>query len=273
MNSHHRKTALVSVEPGKKINLKAIDPESSGDYTSKLEPRERLVELHEAISEFQRRLYAESRQSLLIVMQAMDTGGKDGALKSLFTGINPAGVRETSFKAPNATELEHDFLWRIHAAAPAQGYIGVWNRSHYEDVLAVRVRKLAPEKVWRPRYEQINNFEEILHEGGTTILKFFLHISKDEQKKRLQARLDNPEKHWKFNPSDLDDRKMWDEYQEAYEDALTHCSTKIAPWHIVPANKKWARDIAIAEIVAHTLEKMDPQYPEDKFDASKIVIE
>lgn len=266
-------TSLITVEPKHKIRLKQVDADAKGDYKTKDEPKKRLAELLERRDDLQERLYAEAKQSLLIVFQAMDTGGKDGATKKLLEGMNPAGIRVSSFKAPTRIELAHDFLWRIHAQTPEAGTTGVWNRSHYEDVLIARVHELVPKKVWSKRYRQINDFEQMLVESGTTILKFYLHISKDEQKERLQARLDDPAKHWKFNTGDLEERKLWDDYQKAYEDALNECSTDAAPWHVVPSNHKWARDIAIAEKVNATLEKMDPKFPDIKFDPKTIVFE
>ena len=267
------KTPLVEVHPGKKVRLRDVDPGATGEYSSKEETLDRLHQLRERLSTLQEALYAESRRSVLIVLQAMDTGGKDGALKSLMTGINPAGVRVTSFKAPSSEELAHDFLWRVHQHVPPKGMIGVWNRSHYEDVLIVRVHQLVSRKVWQTRYEDINDFERLLTNNGVTLLKFYLHISKEEQKDRLQARLDNPDKHWKFNPGDLEERKLWDDYQRAYEDAINNCSTAHAPWMVVPANKKWARNIALAEAVVAALEKMKPQYPKADFDPQNIVID
>lgn len=266
-------TNLITVRPGHKIRLKDVDASAKGDYKAKDETKARLAELLERRDDLQERLYAEGKQSLLIVLQAMDTGGKDGALKRLLEGMNPAGLHVASFKAPSKDELAHDYLWRVHAQAPARGFIGVWNRSHYEEVLIARVHNLVPEKTWRKRYKQLNDFEEMLVENGTTILKFYLHISKDEQKERLQARLDDPNKHWKFSTGDLEERKFWDDYQAAFEDALNKCSTEAAPWHIVPANHKWARDIAIAECVTDALDKMNPQFPEVVFDPKTIVIE
>jgi len=267
------KTSLVTAVPGKKIRLRDISPDETGGYKSKEETLARLEKLRERLAQLQETLYAEDRRSVLIVLQAMDTGGKDGALKSLLTGINPAGVQVTSFKAPSLEELDHDFLWRIHRAAPPRGIIGVWNRSHYEDVLVTRVHGLIGKKVWRARYQSINDFEDLLSDNGVTILKFYLHISKDEQKERLQARLDDSSKHWKFNPDDLEERKLWNDYQAAYEDAINHCSTAQAPWMIVPANNKWARNIALSEAVVAALEKMKPQFPQPKFDPKTIVIE
>jgi PPK2 family polyphosphate:nucleotide phosphotransferase len=267
------KTPLIVVRPGKKVRLRDVDPDASGEYSSKEETLERLQQLRERLNTLQEALYAEGRRSVLIVLQAMDTGGKDGALKSLMTGINPAGVRVTSFKAPSSEDLAHDFLWRIHQHVPPKGMIGVWNRSHYEDVLIARVRNLVAKKVWKTRYEDINHFEQLLTHNGVTVLKFYLHISKDEQKERLQARLDNPDKHWKFNPGDLEERKLWDDYQHAYEDAINNCSTEHAPWMIVPANRKWARNITLAEAVVTALEELDPRYPKVEFDPASIVIE
>ncbi|HEX9996399.1 MAG TPA: polyphosphate kinase 2 family protein [Abditibacterium sp.] len=267
------KTNLFRVQPGKKVSLKDIDSSSKGDFSEKSETLERLKVLHERLVELQQRLYAENKQSLLIIFQAMDTGGKDGAAKSLLTGIDPAGIAVTSFKVPTAQELAHDFLWRIHAAAPARGLIGVWNRSHYEDVLVPRVHNWIDKKTCEARYSHINDFEQLLSENGTTIVKFFLHISKDEQKERLQARLNDPAKHWKFNAGDLKERAKWDDYQTAYEDAINATSTEIAPWHIVPANSKWARNIAIAETVTAAFEAMDPQFPTPDFDPKSIVID
>jgi PPK2 family polyphosphate:nucleotide phosphotransferase len=194
-------------------------------------------------------------------LQAMDTGGKDGTIKHVFEGVNPQGCRVSSFKAPSAEEANHDFLWRYYKSAPAKGRIGIFNRSHYEDVLIVRVKNLVPEEIWRPRYEIINDFERSLTLGGITVLKFFLHISKDEQKRRLQRRLDNPDKRWKFDHSDIRERLLWDEYQGAYQDMINACSTEHAPWYVVPADKKWYRNLVVARTIADTLEAMDPRYP------------
>jgi len=266
------KSAIVTVSPGKKIKLSKIDPDDTGG-SDKEKAGQRFSELREKISELQQILSAEHRRSLLLVFQAMDTGGKDGAIKDLCAGLNPAGLEVKSFKAPSSEELDHDFLWRAHKAAPARGMIGIWNRSHYEDVLIVRVHKLVPKKVWKARYDQINRFEEILTESGITIVKFMLHISKDEQKKRLQARLERPDKWWKFSVGDIKERALWSDYQKVYEDAINRCSTKRAPWHVVPANHKWARNLAIAEVVLCTLQEMDPRYPRISFDPKIIKIE
>jgi PPK2 family polyphosphate:nucleotide phosphotransferase len=260
------------VEPGTRINLSKIDPDDTGSLRDKDTAKAHLKIVRKRIEDLQERLYAEHRQSLLVVLQATDTGGKDGTIKHVFKGINPQGCRVTSFREPSAAELDHDFLWRIHPHAPAKGMIGVFNRSHYEDVLVVRVKDLVPKPVWSQRYESINEFEKRLAENGTRILKFYLHISKDEQKERLQARLDDPSKHWKFNVGDLADRERWDDYQQAFEDAIGKCSTDYAPWFVIPANHKWARNVFVAEIIADTLEDMNPQFPEQHDDLTNIII-
>ena len=225
------------------------------------------------LAELQQALYAEHKRSLLIVIQAMDTGGKDGAIKKICSGLDPNGVQLTNFKYPSAEEWDHDFLWRIHHAAPRKGSIGIWNRSHYEDVLVPRVHKQISEQVWRDRCEDINAFERLLSRNGVTLLKFFLHISKDEQKERLEARLRDPQKLWKFNTGDLKERALWDDYQLAYESVINACATDYAPWLIVPADRKWARNLTMLEAVVGALERMDPQYPPAEFDPKKIVIE
>ena len=265
------KTALVVTKPGRKIRLTKIKPGETGGFTRE-EAEARIEKLREKLLHWQEVFYAEHRRSLLIIFQAMDTGGKDGAVKSLCGGLNPSGLHITSFKAPSADELDHDFLWRIHRATPSKGMIGIWNRSHYEDVLVVRVHKLVEKKVWKQRYDEINRFEKNLSESGTTILKFMLHISKDEQKKRLQARLDDPEKRWKFNPGDIKERALWDDYQGAYEDAINHCTTDFAPWHIVPADHKWSRNLVIMETVVRTLKKMKPAFPRLTFDPKEVIL-
>jgi PPK2 family polyphosphate:nucleotide phosphotransferase len=266
------KSATIKVRSGDKIRLSKIDPNDTGKMI-KEEACARLVELREKIDLLQEKLYAEHERSLLILFQALDTGGKDGAVKSLCFGLNPAGLEIASFKAPTQAELDHDFLWRAHKVTPSKGMIGIWNRSHYEDVLVVRVHKLVPKKVWKARYDQINAFEKILCENGTTIVKVVLHISKDEQKKRLQARITDPRKRWKLSAADLKERALWDDYQEAYEDAINCCATDDAPWCIIPANHKWARDLAIAEIVLRVLKKMKPRYPKIRFDPATTIID
>jgi len=261
-----------TVEPGTKVDLAAWETSAKGPYEDKEIARAELELIKERIEHLQERLWAEHQQSLLVVLQAMDTGGKDGTIRNVFSGINPAGCRVWSFKQPTSEELDRDFLWRIHQRTPAKGMINVFNRSHYEDVLVVRVDEIVPEQVWRKRYELINDFEKLLVENGTAVLKIFLHISREEQRERLQARLDDPAKHWKFAVSDLDDRARWDDFQEAYADAVTHCSTEHAPWHIIPADRKWYRDVVVAKLVADTLERMDPQFPASVHDLDGIVI-
>ena len=265
-------TSPYLVKPGSRVSLAKIDPEDTCGWSDKETAKDAIKKVRDRIEELQERLYAENKQGLLIVLQATDTGGKDGAIESVFEGINPQGVQVQAFKQPSEEELEHDFLWRIHKQTPGKGIITVFNRSHYEDVLVVRVKKLVPKAVWSARYDAINNFERLLSENGTRILKFFLHISKDEQKERLQARLDDPAKIWKFNSGDLGDRALWDDYQLAFRDAIAKCSTEVAPWYVIPANHKWARNIAIAEIVASTLEDMNPQFPAPEPDLVSIVI-
>ena len=231
-----------------------------------------LAECAKAIDKLQDRLYAEGQRALLVVLQGIDTAGKDGTVRGVFNQCGPLGVRVTAFGRPTDIELAHDYLWRVHAAAPRKGHIGVFNRSHYEDVLVVKVRNLAPAKMIEQRYDQINAFEKHLVENGATILKFMLNISKDEQRERLQARLDNEAKHWKFNPSDLEDRKLWDNFQGAYETMLDRCSTEHAPWRVVPSDRKWQRNTIIAAVVRETLERMDPKYPRVDWDPKDFKI-
>jgi PPK2 family polyphosphate:nucleotide phosphotransferase len=254
------------VEPGEKIRLRDRNPRDKSLFGDEQETKAATAALAKDIDTLQDRLYAEGSRALLVILQGTDTSGKDGTIRSVFNATGPLGVSVHAFGPPSRLELEHDYLWRIHAACPRRGTIGIFNRSHYEDVLIGKVRKLASEEVFEQRYEQINAFEKMLVETGTTILKFMLHISKDEQKERLQARLDDPAKHWKFNPSDLEDREHWDEYQAAYEIMLNRCSTEWAPWHVIPADRKWVRNAAIATIVKATLEEMDPQYPKVSWD-------
>lgn len=261
------------VKEGHKVDLASFDTRDTGDVDDKEEGRRRLRENIGRLNDLQARLYAEHKRSLLVVLQGMDTAGKDGTIRRVMTGVNPQGCRVQSFKSPSAEELNHDFLWRIHKAVPSRGMIGLFNRSHYEDVLIVRVHDLVPESIWSARYGQINRFEQNLVENGTTILKFFIHISRDEQKKRLQARLEDPGKTWKFNPADIKERKKWDDYIEAYEAVLEKCSTRWAPWFVIPSDRKWHRNLAVSEILADTLESMDLQIPKPDFDPAGIVIE
>lgn len=249
------------VQPGEPIALADIDPDTAEHYKKKKDIEKELEKQRDRLTDLQRRLYGENKRSLLIVLQAMDTGGKDGTIKNVFQGVNPQGCRVWSFKKPSDEEASHDFLWRYHQRAPQRGMINIFNRSHYEDVLIVRVKQLVPEEVWRERYHTINQFEQMLTLNNITVIKFFLHISKDEQKKRLESRLENPNKRWKFSSNDLKERLLWDDYQTAFEDAINNCSTAYAPWYVVPANKKWYRDLVIARAIADTLEAMNPQYP------------
>jgi len=262
------------VEPGKKIKLAERDPQDTGDFKGgKEEGLKEIAKLNEKLQELQELLYAEGKHKVLVVLQATDTGGKDGAIRRVFDGVNPQGVKVASFKVPTAEEMAHDFLWRVHKVVPANGEMVIFNRSHYEDVLVVRVHDYVPKTVWSKRYDQINEFEKLLAESGTTIVKFFLHISKDEQKERLQARLDDPTKHWKFSLGDLGERKLWDDYQVAYEDALNKTSTEFAPWYVVPANRKWYRDLVISKVLVETLEGLKMEYPKPKDNLDGVVIE
>lgn len=245
--------------PGGPVKLAKWDPDSTPGIRDREEAAERLAANLERMDELQYGLYAEGRRSLLLVFQGMDAAGKDGVIRKVATAFNPQGCRAWSFKAPTPEELAHDFLWRIHRAAPAKGEVAIFNRSHYEDVLIVRVHGLVAKDVWSERYEIINEFERRLHEHGTTILKFFLHISREEQLERIRKRLEDPAKHWKFSEADLDERARWDDYQSAFEDLLARCSTKHAPWFVIPANRKWYRDAAVSEIVAATMAGMDPR--------------
>ncbi|GEM90571.1 polyphosphate kinase 2 family protein [Oceanithermus desulfurans] len=262
------------IEPGAPVDLMRWPTrEDDGFGGGKKTARKQLVELSRRLGELQARLYAEGRQALLIVLQGMDTAGKDGTIRHVFRAVNPQGVRVTTFKKPTALELAHDYLWRVHRHAPARGEIGIFNRSHYEDVLVVRVHGLVPREVWERRYDHINAFEQLLADEGTRIVKFFLHISKEEQKERLEARLANPEKNWKFNPADLAERKLWDAYTEAYRVMLERTSTAAAPWYAVPADRKWQRNLIVARVLVETLEAMDPRFPKVDFDPRTIRVD
>ena len=261
------------LQPGTQVNLSDITANGNSYHSNRDEAEDEFKALRRELRDWQYRLYAEDKQKLLIVFQAMDAGGKDGTIRRVFQGVNPQGVEVTSFKGPTKEELAHDYLWRIHKEVPAKGMFRIFNRSHYEDVLIVRVDSLVPEAVWRPRYEQINQFEKLLSDTGTRILKFYLHIDKEEQRERLQARIDDPTKNWKFEMGDVGKRKQWDEYMVAYEEMLTRCTTEHAPWYVIPANQKWYRNLAIAKVLVHTLKEMNPQYPKPKGDWSGIVIE
>jgi PPK2 family polyphosphate:nucleotide phosphotransferase len=263
--------ARLRIVPGTAVDLSAIDPAETFGHDKNAAAA--LLEAgRERLADLQERLWAGKQHAVLVVLQGIDTSGKDGTLRHVAGAFNPQGCQVTGFGVPTPEELAHDFLWRVHRHAPAKGHIAVFNRSHYEDVLVVRVHDLVPESAWRARYDQINEFEELLAENGTTIMKFFLHISNEEQRERLQARLDSPEKRWKSRRGDLEERKLWNEYMAAYEEALTRCSTDVAPWHVIPANRKWFRNVAVAEILASTLDGLDLRYPEPEKGIEGLVV-
>jgi PPK2 family polyphosphate:nucleotide phosphotransferase len=250
----------LRVEPGRRVDLGAINPDGTHGHRKEASEGELTAGL-ERLGGLQDRLWAEAKHAVLVVLQGIDAAGKDGTIRHVMGAFNPMGCQVTSFKVPTPIEIAHDYLWRIHQNTPGKGEIGIFNRSHYEDVLVVRVHELVPKSVWSMRYDQINAFEEMLSESGTTILKFFLYIDRDQQKKRFQDRVDDPTKRWKFRMGDLDERRLWDSYIGAYEEALTRCSTEWAPWYVIPANHKWFRNLAVAEILADALEELNPQYP------------
>jgi PPK2 family polyphosphate:nucleotide phosphotransferase len=259
---------------GKGFSLAKIDPRDAGAFDGKESAKSQVKDHATRIDELQNTLYAEGKRSLLVVLQGIDCSGKDGTVRSVFNICGPIGVQVTPFKVPSEEERAHDYLWRVHRACPRKGIIGIFNRSHYEDVLVVKVKKLADPEAIERRYEEINQFEKILTDNGTRILKFMLHISKGEQAERLRDRVTDSAKRWKFNPDDLDDRKLWDHYMAAYETALRRCSTAHAPWHVIPADRNWARNAAIARIVRETLEEMAPKYPPPNgWDPKTVVIE
>jgi PPK2 family polyphosphate:nucleotide phosphotransferase len=253
------------------LDLESHRPDETFGWTKEQATEDLVVEVA-ALAELQKRLFAGSDRALLVVLQAMDAGGKDGVIRSLLTGINPAGISVTSFGVPSETELAHDYLWRIHPACPARGHIGVFNRSHYEDVLVVRVKNLVPEERWRPRYGHLKAFEAHLDAEGTTIVKLYLNVSFEEQRARLQDRIDSPDERWKFRLGDLDDRALWPEYMKAYRDALAETSTAHAPWYVVPGDRKWVRNLAVAHILRDALERIDPQYPEPEEGIERVVV-
>jgi PPK2 family polyphosphate:nucleotide phosphotransferase len=259
------------IAPGADVDLAAIDTRATSGF-EKDHGKDRLKDLNDRLEHLQELLYAEGEHKLLIVLQGMDTSGKDGTIRHVFEGVNPQGVKVASFKKPTEQELSHDYLWRVHRHTPGSGEIVIFNRSHYEDVLVVRVLGLVPEERWRKRYDHIVEFERLLADEGTTILKFFLHISRDEQKERLQARLDDPSKHWKFSVGDLATRRSWDEYTAAYTEMLERTSTEHAPWFVVPADRKWHRNLVIAETMVSTLEGLEMGYPPPEDDLSGVVI-
>jgi PPK2 family polyphosphate:nucleotide phosphotransferase len=249
------------IQPGKKVHLKKLKTDEIGPFADKDDAKDTIQKNLKKLRDLQEILYAEKKHALLIVFQAIDAGGKDGAIDHVFSGVNPQGCSVTSFKKPTDVELAHDYLWRIHLAVPERGMIGIFNRSHYESVLVERVRKLVPKDVWKKRYDHINNFEKMLSDEGVTIIKFFLHISKDEQKRRLEQRLNDETKNWKFDPQDLIERKCWSEYVEAYEDLLEKCSRNNAPWYVVPADHKWFRNWVISDTIVRTLAKLKMKFP------------
>jgi PPK2 family polyphosphate:nucleotide phosphotransferase len=249
------------IRPGDSVDLDDFDPDDTGSL-DKAEGAKKNQKLQDRLGELQELLYAGHEHKVLVVLQGMDTSGKDGTIRHVMSSVNPQGIRVVSFKKPTDEELDHDFLWRVHPRVPGKGELVVFNRSHYEDVLIVRVHNLVPATTWKKRYDQINDFERMLSENGITVLKFFLHISKDEQRKRLQSRIDDPTKRWKFQHGDLEERKLWGEYRKAYEDVLQKTSTRWAPWYVIPANAKWYRNYLVGSIVVDALEALDMKYPE-----------
>ena len=264
----YRKEFLV--EPESKVNLDKIDPSYTGKHESHEKSNDEVAEHLERLRKAQYLLYADAGQSLLVVLQGLDAAGKDGVIQHLFSGLNPQGVKVARFGPPTHAEAAHDFLWRVHAQAPADGEITIFNRSHYEDVLVTRVHKLVPKAVWSKRYDLINGFEKLLTRSGTRILKFYLHISKEEQLERFKQRIDDPVRHWKISESDYSERELWDKYQRAYEDALSLTSTEHAPWFIIPSNHKWFRNLAISEIVVDAMEAMKLKLPPPRVNIDEI---
>lgn len=262
----------LKVNPGTSVHLEDFNP-GFHDGLDKEEGLAKAAKNADALDELAYKLYAEHRRALLIVLQGMDTSGKDGVIRHVMSRVSPQNCKVVSFKVPNAEEREHDFLWRIHRSVPPAGSIGIFNRSHYEDVLVVRVHELVEKSEWKSRYAKINKFERFLTDEGTTILKFFLHIGRDEQRKRLLARIDDPHKCWKISEADVAERKFWDDYQRAYEDALTECNTDYAPWYVVPSDHKWYRNLIVGRIVREALEEMNPKYPPPPKDLAKLVID
>jgi PPK2 family polyphosphate:nucleotide phosphotransferase len=262
------------VKPGDKVELRKSNSNDKSYFKGDKEKgKDELQKINARLEELQEMLYAEHKNRILIVLQAMDSGGKDGTIRHVFDGVNPQGVKVASFKVPTKEELDHDYLWRVHKHTPGKGEIVIFNRSHYEDILVVRVHDLVPKSVWRRRFKHIRDFERILADEGTTILKFFLHIDLDEQKERFQARLDTPHKRWKFRLGDLEERKLWENYQTAYEEAISKTSTKWAPWYIIPANSKWYRNLVISRIIVENLESLNMSYPKPEEDLDGVVID
>ncbi len=261
------------IQPGTTVELSTADPADAGAFDGdKSAGKQVLGMLNKRLETLQELLYAEGKHKLLVVLQAMDTGGKDGVIRHVFDGVNPQGVKVANFKVPTKRELAHDYLWRVHRQTPGRGEIVIFNRSHYEDVLVVRVHNLVPESVWQRRYDHINAFERMLADEGTTILKFFLHISKEEQRERLQARLDEPHKRWKFSLGDLEERKLWEDYRVAYEDMLSKTSTEWAPWYLVPSDRKWYRNLVVGTVLVSTLQGWGMELPQFEGNPEDIVV-
>jgi PPK2 family polyphosphate:nucleotide phosphotransferase len=262
------------VAPGTTVRLADHDPRDTAAFDlGKGAGKQRLREVNGRLEALQELMYAEGKRRVLVVLQATDTGGKDGVIRHVFDGVNPQGVKVASFKVPTPRELAHDYLWRVHPHVPGDGEITIFNRSHYEDVLVVRVHSLVPEERWRRRYDHINAFERMLAEEGTTILKFFLHISKEEQAERLRERLEDPAKHWKFSLGDLDERERWSDYAAAFEEMLSRTSTEWAPWYVVPADRKWYRNLVVGSVITETLAGLGMEYPESGDDLTGVVVE
>jgi PPK2 family polyphosphate:nucleotide phosphotransferase len=262
------------VEVTENLDLSVLDAGATPGFRGEeASAREQTEVLRSQLVALQARLYAESRQRLLVVLQAMDTGGKDGVIRKVFSGVNPQGVRVARFERPTSAELARDYLWRVHAQVPAAGEIAIFNRSHYEDVLVVRVNSLVPRAQWKRRYRHIRGFERLLVDEGTTVVKIFLHIDRDEQARRLQARLDDPERHWKFDPHDIEQRRHWDAYMSAFREAMLQTHRPQAPWYIIPANHKWYRDWAVMTILVRTLGRMNPQFPPSRIDPATVHID
>ncbi len=268
----HRPDVVEQCRAGDDVDLSDHDPRETFGWDKEW-AKEQFTSEIEAVAELQRRFFAADERALLVVLQAMDAGGKDGTIRSVLSGLNPAGVDVNGFGVPSEEERAHDFLWRIHAHAPATGMIGVFNRSHYEDVLVVRVKELEPDAVWKRRYGHIRHFEELLADEGADVVKIFLNVSKEEQRERLQDRVDDPDERWKFRIGDLDDRALWDDYQRAFRDAIRETSTDDAPWYVVPADRKWVRNLTVARILRHHLEAIDPQYPAADEGIEGVVVE
>lgn len=268
-----KKFSPYLVDPDKPFKLDDVDPDDKSLFdVEKEEGKKLLPELTEKLIELHRMLYREGKHKILIVIQTMDAGGKDGTIRNVFQPLDPMHFHMVGFKAPNSRELSYDYLWRVHREVPRKGEIVVFNRSHYEDIIAVRVKKIAPKEIWERRYEHLVNFEKMLTDEGVTILKIYLHISKEEQRERFQKRIDEPDKNWKFNPGDLEDRARWDEFMEAYEDVINKTNTDFAPWMVVPANRKWHRNLAIADAVAKMMEGLDMKLPELDFDPKDYAV-